>query len=140
MVSGQERGIRIPQTTPEKFHQLERDSILKIVDIAIEKLEKRLKLQNIKIDVTKQAKEFIADKGYDQNFGARPLRRAIQRSIEDPLSEEILKGNFKNNSNITIKFKKGSEELIFTDSNAKEDVPDKNPSDETIEEHKEKKE
>ena len=64
------------------FHQLERDSILKIVDIAIEKLEKRLKLQNIKIDVTKQAKEFIADKGYDQNFGARPLRRAIQRSFK----------------------------------------------------------
>jgi ATP-dependent Clp protease ATP-binding subunit ClpC len=121
------------------FHQLERDSILKIVDITVEKLLNRLKLQNIKIEVSKPAKEFIADKGFDQNYGARPLRRAIQRFIEDPLSEEILKGTFKENSNISIKHRKGSDELSFVDTN-KENSSDKNPSDETFEEHKENKE
>ena len=121
------------------FHQLDRDSIIKIVDITFEKLLNRLKLQNIKIEISKAAKEFIADKGFDQNFGARPLRRAIQRYIEDPLSEEILNGIFKENSNITIKYKKGSDELSFVDIN-KENSTDKNPSDESFEEHKEIKE
>lgn len=120
------------------FHQLERDSILKIVDITVEKLLNRLKQQNIRIEITKAAKEFIADKGFDQNFGARPLRRAIQKYVEDPLSEEILKGTFKENSNITIKHRKGTDELTFADS-AKESTSDKNQSDETFEEHKEKK-
>jgi|WetSurMetagenome_2_1015567.scaffolds.fasta_scaffold07174_6 ATP-dependent Clp protease ATP-binding subunit ClpC len=121
------------------FHQLERESILKIVDISIEKLLSRLKLQNIHIDVSKSAKEFLSDKGYDQNYGARPLRRAVQKYLEDPLSEEILKGVFKDSSNIIVKFKKGSEELTFTDSK-KESSNDKNPSDESLEEHKEKQE
>ncbi|MBI5403620.1 MAG: ATP-dependent Clp protease ATP-binding subunit [Ignavibacteriae bacterium] len=120
------------------FHQLERESILKIVDITVEKLLNRLKQQNIKIEMTKPAKEFIADKGFDQNFGARPLRRAIQKYVEDPLSEEILKGTFKENSNITIKHRKGTDELTFADS-AKDSSSDKNPSDDTFEEHKEKK-
>ncbi|MCX6165310.1 MAG: ATP-dependent Clp protease ATP-binding subunit, partial [Ignavibacteriae bacterium] len=121
------------------FHQLERDSILKIVDISIEKLLSRLKLQNIRIEVSKSAKEFLSDKGFDQNYGARPLRRAVQRYLEDPLSEEILKGLFKENSNITVKYKKGSEELSFSDSN-KDNTQEKKSSDETFEEHKESKE
>jgi ATP-dependent Clp protease ATP-binding subunit ClpC len=121
------------------FHQLERESILKIVDISIEKLLSRLKLQNIHIEVSKSAKEFLADKGFDQNYGARPLRRAVQKYLEDPLSEEILKGVFKDSSNIVIKYKKGSEELNFTDSK-KDNAHDKNPSDESLEEHKEKQE
>jgi ATP-dependent Clp protease ATP-binding subunit ClpC len=121
------------------FHQLERESILKIVDISIEKLLSRLKLQNIRIEVSKSAKEFLSDKGFDQNYGARPLRRAIQRYLEDPLSEEILKGTFKENSNITVKYKKGSEELSFIDTN-KDNSQERKPSDETFEEHKENKE
>jgi ATP-dependent Clp protease ATP-binding subunit ClpC len=120
------------------FHQLERDSILKIIDITVEKLLNRLKLQNIKIEISKTAKEFIADKGFDQNFGARPLRRAIQKYIEDPLSEEILKGTFKENSNITIKHRKGADELSFVDS-SKDNSSDKNRTDETFEEHIENK-
>lgn len=119
------------------FYQLERESIIKIVDIAIEKLILRLKPQNIKLDVSKTAKEFIADKGFDRNYGARPLRRAVQKYLEDPLSEEILKGTFKENSDIIVKHKKDSEELIFTDSN-KDNAREKNPSDEQKEEHKEK--
>jgi ATP-dependent Clp protease ATP-binding subunit ClpC len=121
------------------FHQLERDSIIQIVDIAIERLISRLKLQNIQIDVSKSAKEFLADKGFDQNYGARPLRRAVQRFLEDPLSEEILKGNINDNSIINVKFKKGSEELSFSDS-GKNNEQEKKPSDETIEDQKENKE
>lgn len=121
------------------FHQLEHESILKIVDIAVDKLIGRLKPQNINIDVSKSAREFLADKGFDQNFGARPLRRAVQKYLEDPLSEEILKGTFKENSNITVKYKKGSEELSFSDT-IKTTAGDKNSSDEKFEEHKENKE
>jgi ATP-dependent Clp protease ATP-binding subunit ClpC len=118
------------------FHQLERESILKIVDIAIEKLLNRLKIQNIQIDVSKTAREFLSDKGFDQNYGARPLRRAVQKYLEDPLSEEILKGTFKENSKIIAKYKKGSDELTFIDSH-KDGSDGKNSSDEKIEEHKE---
>ncbi|MCX6160678.1 MAG: ATP-dependent Clp protease ATP-binding subunit [Ignavibacteriae bacterium] len=95
------------------FHQLDRDGILKIVDITVEKLLIRLKNQNITIEISKPVKEFLADKGFDINYGARPLRRTIQRYVEDPLSEEILKGNVKENMKVRIKMKKGSDEFIF---------------------------
>lgn len=121
------------------FHQLDKDSIVKIVDIAIDKLVLRLKPQNINIEVSKTAKELLAEKGFDQNMGARPLRRAIQRYLEDPLSEEILKGKFKEQSNIVVKHKKGSENLTFVEKN-KDTGNDQSSSDETFEEKKENKE
>lgn len=119
------------------FHQLDKDAILKIVDISIERLQKRLKHQNITIEITKPVREYLADKGYDQNYGARPLRRAIQRYLEDPLSEEILKGNIKENTRVRVKTKKGSEDFIFEPT--KIEVSDTNPNDEIIEESKENK-
>ncbi len=117
------------------FHQLNRDSILQIVDISIEKMQKRLSHQNIVIEISKPAKELIADKGFDQTYGARPLRRAIQNYLEDPLSEEILKGNIIENTKVRVKLKKGSEEFHFEthkSGSANTDTPD-----ETIEEPKE---
>ncbi|MEO8210442.1 MAG: ATP-dependent Clp protease ATP-binding subunit [bacterium] len=114
------------------FKQLEKDSILKIVEIGINKLLLRIQLHGVKVDVSKQALEFLADKGYDQNFGARPLRRAIQKYLEDPLSEEILKGNFKGGGKIKVKFKKGSSELTFIDDKKEKEV--------TVEELEETKE
>ena len=119
------------------FRQLEKDSILKIVDINIDKLIVRLKPQNITLDVTKQAKEFLAEKGFDQNFGARPLRRALQKYLEDPLSEEILKGNIKTPGKVRIKRKKDAEELSF-ESTKNPPNPDKSPEGELVEEPKEK--
>ncbi|MCX6157701.1 MAG: ATP-dependent Clp protease ATP-binding subunit [Ignavibacteriota bacterium] len=119
------------------FHQLDKDAILKIVDISIERLQKRLKHQNITIEITKPVREYLADKGYDQNYGARPLRRAIQRYLEDPLSEEILKGTIKENTRVRIKTKKGSDDFIFEPS--KIETPGTNPNDEIIEESKENK-
>jgi len=95
------------------FRQLNKDSLLGIVDIAINKLMERLKLQNININVTQEAKEFLVNKGFDKVYGARPLRRAIQRYLEDPLSEEILKGTVKYYSVVDVNYTQGDEGFTF---------------------------
>ena len=97
------------------FHSLEREHILQIIDIASQDLLKRMESMGIVIELTKPAKEFLADKGFDPAFGARPLRRALQKYVEDPLAEEILKGSFVNGSKIKVKFSKKAEELRFID-------------------------
>ena len=84
--------------------------------------------------MSKTALEFLAEKGFDQNYGARPLRRTIQKYLEDPLSEEILKGNFKGGGKVKVKYKKGNTELTFVDD--KKDTGDK----ESVEELEETKE
>lgn len=117
------------------FRQLEKEDIVKIVDIGLGKLLSRLQLQNIKVELSKTALEFLAEKGFDQNFGARPLRRAIQKYLEDPLSEEILKGNIKEGVKIKVKHKKGNEELTFTDD--KKESSEKDEPIEALEETKE---
>ncbi|MBK8553787.1 MAG: ATP-dependent Clp protease ATP-binding subunit [Ignavibacteria bacterium] len=118
------------------FKQLEKEDIVKIVEIGCKKLLSRIQLHGIKVDVSKPALEFLAEKGFDQTYGARPLRRAIQKYLEDPLSEEILKGNFKDVGKVKVKYKKGSEELTFTDDR-KENSPDKDNTVEELEETKE---
>lgn len=87
------------------FHQLEKEHIREIVDLMLENLQKRLKDANIIIEVTDEAKDLIAKEGFDQTYGARPLRRAIQRVIEDNMSEEMLKGNIKEGDNVMIETK-----------------------------------
>ncbi len=77
--------------------------MLRLLRLGINKLLERMQLHGVKVDVSKPALEFLAEKGFDQNFGARPLRRAIQKYLEDPLSEEILKGNFKDGGKIKVK-------------------------------------
>jgi ATP-dependent Clp protease ATP-binding subunit ClpC len=75
------------------FHKLNNDDISKIIDIMLKKVEKRLTEQNIIVEIDKKAKELVAKSGVDDNYGARPLRRAIQNMIEDRIAEEILDGN-----------------------------------------------
>jgi len=111
------------------FKQLEIDSIKLIVDIAISELIKRLKPQNISIEVSQEVVDFLSDKGFDQNFGARPLRRAVQRYLEDPLSEEILKRNIVPNTTVSVKKHKSKDELVFIPA---ENSTEKNISDENI--------
>ena len=65
------------------------------------------------IELHKSAVEFLADKGFDPKFGARPLKRAIQKYVEDPLAEELLIGHFKEGDKIIVKHKKNSDELFF---------------------------
>jgi ATP-dependent Clp protease ATP-binding subunit ClpC len=99
------------------FHNLEREHILKIIDIQAKDLVTRMIAMGISVELTKGAKEFLADKGFDPAFGARPLRRAIQKYVEDPLAEEILKGTFTQGSKVRVKYAKKVEELRFVDSN-----------------------
>jgi len=76
------------------FHQLTRDEIAQIVGLELEKVIREVKAQDMHLEVTEDAKALLARKGWDPQFGARPLRRAIQREVEDDLAEELLKGNF----------------------------------------------
>ncbi len=89
------------------FHQLDEKHIREIVDLMLEDLQKRLKQLNLKVELTERAKELIAREGFDQTYGARPLRRAIQRMIEDNLSEELLKGNIKEGDHVLVDEKEG---------------------------------
>ncbi|MBI2429455.1 MAG: ATP-dependent Clp protease ATP-binding subunit [Ignavibacteriales bacterium] len=96
------------------FHQLTKDDITKIIDIQVKELFKRMSTMNISIELSKQAKEFLAEKGFDQLYGARPLRRALQKYVEDPVAEEILKGSFPEGTLIKVKMNKKKDELMFT--------------------------
>ncbi|MGE5356846.1 MAG: ATP-dependent Clp protease ATP-binding subunit [Deltaproteobacteria bacterium] len=84
------------------FNSLSKDHIHKIIDIALNDLYKRLNELNFSIELSDEAKDFISDKGFDPKFGARPLHRAIQKYVEDPLSEFILNENPENNSTLLI--------------------------------------
>jgi ATP-dependent Clp protease ATP-binding subunit ClpC len=76
------------------FHQLSREQIAEIVSLELEKVIREVKAQDMHLEVTEDVKQLLARKGWDPQFGARPLRRAIQREVEDELAEELLKGNF----------------------------------------------
>lgn len=88
------------------FHSLNLDHMIKIVDIVLEEVLKRIEDREITISLTEDAKKFLAEKGFDPVFGARPLKRTIQKYVEDPLAEEFLKGRFHDGSHIQVK-KKG---------------------------------
>ncbi|HHW71038.1 MAG TPA: ATP-dependent Clp protease ATP-binding subunit [Clostridiales bacterium] len=84
------------------FHSLEKEHIKEIVDLMLENVSERLEPQEISIEVTDDAKDLLADEGFDENYGARPLRRAIQRMVEDGLSDEILAGNIEEGDKVII--------------------------------------
>ncbi|MGB1517845.1 MAG: ATP-dependent Clp protease ATP-binding subunit, partial [Crocinitomicaceae bacterium] len=93
------------------FSSLSRDDIHQIIDIELEKLYIRINDLGYSIEMTKTAKDYIVEKGYDEKFGARPLKRAIQKYIEDPLAEEIVKSNLKEGDGIKITKQKTQEDL-----------------------------
>ena len=93
------------------FRPLAREDLDAIVDLEIGYVNERLKEQNLTLQVDKQAKQLLAEKGFDPIFGARPLKRTIQRYIEDPLSEEIISGRLKDKK--VIKVSRKNEELVF---------------------------
>lgn len=105
------------------FRSLTKAHMIKIVDIVMNEMLDKVADREIEIELTKGAKEYIADRGFDPVFGARPLRRIIQKYVEDPIAEEILKGNFSDGSVIQVK-KKGTE-LVFTELRRKQIAADK---------------
>lgn len=98
------------------FNKLNKDEIKQIAVKMLKTLENRLDKMNIKISFTDNAISEIADKGFDENYGARPLRRAIQNEIEDPLSEQMLEGKVKDGAVVTCDFSDG--QFTFTTANA----------------------
>jgi ATP-dependent Clp protease ATP-binding subunit ClpC len=84
------------------FHALTKEHLLEIVDLMLNKVQEQLKEKGITMEVSQAAKERLADKGYDPNFGARPLRRVIQDELEDMLSEELLGSRMKSGDTVVI--------------------------------------
>ena len=89
------------------FRPLTKEDMTHIVDLEFSQVGKRLKERDMTIEITAEAREFLIDRGYDPDFGARPMRRAIEHCIEDPLSEEILKGEFEGKNHIIVTMKEG---------------------------------
>jgi ATP-dependent Clp protease ATP-binding subunit ClpC len=102
------------------FKQFENEDALKIVDLVLNEVLVKLKEHKIDFQLTDGAKKFLAEKGFDPLYGARPLKRAIQKYIEDPIADELLKGNFTDGSCIQIKMKNKTE-LSFNEIDRKED-------------------
>ncbi len=96
------------------FNSLEREALHKIIDLMLVKLFARITDLGYKVELTEKAKDFIADKGYDPQYGARPLNRAIQRYLEDPVAEEILKGNLSEGEIILADYSGEGDTLVIT--------------------------
>jgi ATP-dependent Clp protease ATP-binding subunit ClpC len=109
------------------FNSLSREDIHKIIDIELGKLFNRVNGLGYNIKITEAAKDYIVEKGYDPNFGARPLKRAIQKYLEDPMAEEIIKSNLGEGDEIEVDYNKEKDEIIVSahkpkrKSNKKED-------------------
>jgi ATP-dependent Clp protease ATP-binding subunit ClpC len=89
------------------FKSLNREEIKKITGLMLNEVKKLLEEQKIDLDTTEEAKELLAKEGYDPNFGARPLRRTIEKLIENPISEKILASEFKEGDCVLIEAKDG---------------------------------
>ncbi len=98
------------------FRPLNLDHIVEILDVQLDQVNEQLIQQGLTLEMTSEAKRWLAEKGYDKHFGARPLKRAIQRYLEDKLSDEMLKGRFKNGGHIEVGLQ--GDELIFTEKPA----------------------
>jgi ATP-dependent Clp protease ATP-binding subunit ClpC len=94
------------------FHQLSREQIAEIVGLELAKVIREVKAQDMYLEVTEDAKQLLAKKGWDPQFGARPLRRAIQREVEDELAEEMLKGNFGSGDRILAEVSQDNPEKL----------------------------
>lgn len=95
------------------FHTLEKEALNVIVDLESSKLIARLQEKGIKLTLDKNARELLMEKGYDPNYGARPMRRAVERFLEDPLAEALLRADIKEGDTVRVSRKKGDKELTF---------------------------
>jgi len=96
------------------FNSLQREQLHKIIDLNLAKLFSRLNALGYNVELTDAAKDFISEKGYDQQYGARPLNRAIQKYLEDPVAEEILRGDIQLGDTLLANKEEGKDELVIT--------------------------
>ena len=94
------------------FNSLEKEDIQKIINVELRKMIERIASLDFDFDLTDAAKDYVTEKGYDAEYGARPLKRAIQKYIEDPITEEIIKSNPPKGSKILLDFNKEKEEMV----------------------------
>jgi ATP-dependent Clp protease ATP-binding subunit ClpC len=105
------------------FHELEMDELKEIVDLMLSRVMEQLSTQHLDLALTDDAKEYLGREGYDPELGARPLRRAIQRLLEDPLSERVLLGEFKAGTTILVGYNAEDEDLTFEGITSPETPP-----------------
>jgi ATP-dependent Clp protease ATP-binding subunit ClpC len=110
------------------FQKLTKDEIKQIVDLLMRRLREQMKVHEVAIELTDAAKDFMVDKGYDPTMGARPLRRAIQRYIEDPLADFVLGRSLEAGSTVVVDHVDGNEEISLQLIGPVE-VPDAPPAD-----------
>jgi ATP-dependent Clp protease ATP-binding subunit ClpC len=84
------------------FRQLTREDVARILELELAKLRQRVDVRNIQIDLDEPAAEFLVEKGFDEKFGARPLRRAVEKYLQDPLAEEILAGRITDAAQVRV--------------------------------------
>ena len=112
------------------FNSLDEGHIAQIIDIIMKDVLKRLNALGFTLELTDGAKKFIAEKGYDQQFGARPLHRAIQKYLEDPLAEEILNHTIKEGDTVYADYNEEEKKIVFKIDHAeakKEEEPNSKP-------------
>ena len=95
------------------FNNLNQEDIVKIVDIQINILKERLQGKKIELEITPGAKDFLAKQGYDPHYGARPLKRTIQKYIQDPLALQMLEGTFKEGDKLKADLDDKNEKIFF---------------------------
>jgi len=95
------------------FHTLEKHALSKIIDLEVSKLEKRLAEREMSLELTSEARDFLIENGYDSEYGARPMRRAVERYLEDPLAEALLGGTVKEGDFIEATLEPEAKELTF---------------------------
>jgi ATP-dependent Clp protease ATP-binding subunit ClpC len=95
------------------FHELSEEQLRKIVDLMVEDLQKRMAEHKLGIELTDRAKSWLAREGYDPVFGARPLRRVIERQVENPLSSQLLRGELKEGDTVKVDLDKEAKALTF---------------------------
>ena len=95
------------------FKMLEKESLSAIVDLEIDKLLERLREKEIELELDSSARDFLITEGYDPNFGARPMRRAVERHLEDPLAEALLRGDFKLGDLVAVSHEEKAKVLSF---------------------------
>ncbi|PLX12660.1 MAG: Clp protease ClpC, partial [Marinilabiliales bacterium] len=96
------------------FNSLDKEDIYKIIDIELRGLFSRIKALGFSIELTNKAKDYVTEKGFDPDFGARPLKRAIQKYLEDPMAETIIKSTLKPGDILKVDYNKEKDEIIIT--------------------------
>ena len=96
------------------FDSLKKEEIIKILDVRMARMLKRIEDLGYNISITDSAKSFLADKGFDADFGARPLQRALQKYLEEPLAERVLQGTLKEGDELVVDHTEGAEELSIS--------------------------